>query len=517
MASVNAPLLKQPFIQPKAVTASRTLTGADSGTAWCNTNATASITFTLPLAAVGLTALATGVLFQFLVSSATETIVITPKTGDTIRGQTTSASLTLSTEGSFVQLECLTPGFWEVITGNVTGGGGGSGTVTSVGAANSDGLIVITGTNPVTTTGTIDFNLSSGAAADLALAATALQGIFVADSVTGAGTSGSPLELSGDSASPGATMLYGTNASSTKGWYPQSSGGSAETTFTQAGGTSQVYTVPASANFVYAICIGGGGGGGGAGFKAAGQTVGGGGGGQGGGISIMTWRAADLGASVAVTFGSTSGGTGGGGGNAATGGNGIAGTPGTFASFGPLMAYGGNPGGAGSSGAGAPGTGTGQGSWQAGTNGGAGGTTVAGVSGGNLTTGSGLVVGCLANTGGGGGGGVSTTTIAVAGGSGGSGTGATAFYIKAGGAAGASSAGVGSIGGNGPSGAGFAPAMGGGGGGGSTLTNPGVAGGNGGSFGGGGGGGGGSQTTAGNAQGGNGGNGGLAAVIVLAW
>ena len=50
-----------------------------------------------------------------------------------------------------------------------------SGTVTSVGLSNSDTYIAIGGTNPVTTTGTITVNLSSGAATDLGLAATALQ------------------------------------------------------------------------------------------------------------------------------------------------------------------------------------------------------------------------------------------------------------------------------------------------------------------------------------------------------
>lgn len=50
--------------------------------------------------------------------------------------------------------------------------------------------------------------------------------VNVADSITGTGSSGNPLQLSGDSASPGNTMLYGTNSSGTKGWYAQPSGGS---------------------------------------------------------------------------------------------------------------------------------------------------------------------------------------------------------------------------------------------------------------------------------------------------
>lgn len=59
--------------------------------------------------------------------------------------------------------------------------------------------------------------LVPGAIADVGVA------IVVADSITGAGTIASPLELSGDSASPGNTQLYGTNSSGTKGWYAQPS------------------------------------------------------------------------------------------------------------------------------------------------------------------------------------------------------------------------------------------------------------------------------------------------------
>src|SRR4029077_19249291 len=37
--------------------------------------------------------------------------------------------------------------------------------------------------------------------------------------VTGDGSVGTPVTLSGDQASPGANMYYGTNAATTKGWY----------------------------------------------------------------------------------------------------------------------------------------------------------------------------------------------------------------------------------------------------------------------------------------------------------
>lgn len=48
--------------------------------------------------------------------------------------------------------------------------------------------------------------------------------ITVANSITGAGTGASPLQLVGDAASPGNTQLYGTNASGVKGWYAQPTG-----------------------------------------------------------------------------------------------------------------------------------------------------------------------------------------------------------------------------------------------------------------------------------------------------
>jgi hypothetical protein len=119
MASTTNPL-KQAFSTPKAVTANKTLTGTDSGTAWTNTNATGSITFTLPKAAVGLTSVVSGLTYQFLVNAA-HNIVITPKTGDTIRGLAAGGSLTLSTVGQVVQLEQIASGFWDIVAGNTFG------------------------------------------------------------------------------------------------------------------------------------------------------------------------------------------------------------------------------------------------------------------------------------------------------------------------------------------------------------------------------------------------------------
>lgn len=47
----------------------------------------------------------------------------------------------------------------------------------------------------------------------------ALLAVTVTDSISGAGTVASPLELSGDSAAPGNSFYYGTNSSGVKGWY----------------------------------------------------------------------------------------------------------------------------------------------------------------------------------------------------------------------------------------------------------------------------------------------------------
>jgi hypothetical protein len=51
-----------------------------------------------------------------------------------------------------------------------------------------------------------------------------ISSVTTADSVQGDGSSGSPIKLVGDSASPGASMYYGTNGSSAKGWYNLPSG-----------------------------------------------------------------------------------------------------------------------------------------------------------------------------------------------------------------------------------------------------------------------------------------------------
>lgn len=52
----------------------------------------------------------------------------------------------------------------------------------------------------------------------------AVSTVHVADSIQGSGSTGSPLQLVGDSASPGNSMLYGTNGSGAKGWYAQGAG-----------------------------------------------------------------------------------------------------------------------------------------------------------------------------------------------------------------------------------------------------------------------------------------------------
>jgi len=52
-----------------------------------------------------------------------------------------------------------------------------------------------------------------------------LSTVSVTDSITGDGSTGSPLKLVGDTASPGNNMVYGTNGSGVKGWYTGGGGG----------------------------------------------------------------------------------------------------------------------------------------------------------------------------------------------------------------------------------------------------------------------------------------------------
>lgn len=87
--------------------------------------------------------------------------------------------------------------------------------VTSIGSTS----LTIGGTASVPTV-----NLSSTQITNIGLGGTALQTASVIDSITGAGTVGSPLQLSGDAASPGNSFYYGTNAAGTKGWYSSEAG-----------------------------------------------------------------------------------------------------------------------------------------------------------------------------------------------------------------------------------------------------------------------------------------------------
>ena len=54
--------------------------------------------------------------------------------------------------------------------------------------------------------------------------------VSVQDSITGDGSSGAPLELQGDTPTPGNNFFYGTNGSGTKGWYAVGAGSSPLTT-----------------------------------------------------------------------------------------------------------------------------------------------------------------------------------------------------------------------------------------------------------------------------------------------
>lgn len=290
------------------------------------------------------------------------------------------------------------------------------------------------------------------------------------------------------------------------------SGGSNVQVFTQAGGASQTYNVPASAKVVRVYCIGGGGGGGGGAKIASGTNSGGGAGGGGGGASWADFDATALGSSQTIVFSNAS--TGGNGAAATTvTGSGAAGTAGSNATFGSpalLIAFGGVNGGGGVSGGGGVGGNGGLGIYQTGLAGGSGGTSSAGSVG--QAWGTTTLSATGFSPGAGGGGGATSAAGAASAGATGSTTSVSNFSSITPGAAGTSGGGGG---GNGPAHTGFAVAQSGGGGGGSgTGATNGGKGGNGVSYGTGGGGGGAAQSTA---NGGAGGNGGPAAVICIAW
>ena len=262
-------------------------------------------------------------------------------------------------------------------------------------------------------------------------------------------------------------------------------------TFT-ANGT---WTKPVGAKSVHVKCIGPGGGGGAGARGPSGTALAGGGGGGAGGISEMTFDAADLTATVAVTT--------------SVGGNGATGQ----ASDGTAGANGGIPGEQSAFGSYLRATratgGTGGGLAAGGTAGTAGNGIIVGQAGAaGSTAGSAGAAGVFTGAGpggGGGGGGITTGATANAGGAGGRPAGSSDLASGA--------AGSGSDGGDGPSSPGKAAGSGGGGGG-ANAAGAGYAGGDGGSYGAGGGGGGASLN---GSTSGSGGKGGPGVVVVTTY
>ena len=115
----------------------------------------------------------------------------------------------------------------------IGGGGGGSGTVTSIGAGNgmnfstitTSGNIVMGTPSAISITSTNGFPTSTTHTHSLDLSG---RYVYSSGSLTGGGNLGSDrtLSLVNDNATPGNSMLYGTNSSGIKGWYSQPSGGS---------------------------------------------------------------------------------------------------------------------------------------------------------------------------------------------------------------------------------------------------------------------------------------------------
>ena len=123
-----------------------------------------------------------------------------------------AANLTLFTNAALIaSIGGQTGVTGQALVSNGAGGvSWGTAGVTSIGSSN----LTIGGT---TTVPTVD--LSSTQVTNIGAGGTALQSASVTNSVTGNGTAGSPLKLSGDSASPGNNYYYGTNGSGVKGWY----------------------------------------------------------------------------------------------------------------------------------------------------------------------------------------------------------------------------------------------------------------------------------------------------------
>lgn len=117
----------------------------------------------------------------------------------------------------------------NVLSATVTGSGG----VTSI----TSTTLTIGGTSSVPT-----IDLSTTQVTNIGKGGTALQTASVIDSITGTGVVASPLQLSGDAATPGNSMYYGTNGSGTKGFFALPAGANP----TAAVGTSAVTGTSAS-------------------------------------------------------------------------------------------------------------------------------------------------------------------------------------------------------------------------------------------------------------------------------
>lgn len=123
---------------------------------------------------------------------------------------------------------------WQVL-GTADGGGGDSITVNAVAVVDAD----FDDATPAAPAGGLNVKWQKDALSPANVSAyMPYQMSVTAD--------GSGLRLDGDAASPGATMLYGTNASSVKGWYAQPGGGSGVTAVVKS--ADQSFSVTALAD-----------------------------------------------------------------------------------------------------------------------------------------------------------------------------------------------------------------------------------------------------------------------------
>jgi hypothetical protein len=108
MPNRNDQLFKGQQTWPKAFTANGSLSKNDTYTCCTNLGAAGTVTITLPQAAPGDGP------FYFFVAAGTKTLSVKPALADAIRGKAANATISSSTLASFLKLQCIVAGTWEI-------------------------------------------------------------------------------------------------------------------------------------------------------------------------------------------------------------------------------------------------------------------------------------------------------------------------------------------------------------------------------------------------------------------